>query len=168
MTILNFLGKIIPVRWPASACAVWLAVAGVSAQTSIPPTRAGQIAYANAHPKDSSGALALLALGVAEVDQKQFSDAIPHLKAAGKRLPKLADYTAYLAAASEFELQQFHDAEHLTPVFSQNPASPLSGKAAVLAANAWLQDAQPQKALDVVARHNAEMTEAQADLLLRH
>jgi tetratricopeptide (TPR) repeat protein len=146
-----------------------LCAAALSAQTPLPQTRAGLIAYANAHPRDSSGALALLALGVTEVDQKQFSDAIPHLKAAGKRLPKLADYTAYLVSASEFELHQFHDAEHaLVPVFSQNPPSPLNGKAAVLAANAYLQDGNPRKALDVIARHNAEMTEAQAELLLAH
>src|SRR6266849_3251208 len=111
MTILNCLARIIPVRWPGrkprplvaalngravthraatkGSGAVLLAVlcgAALSAQPPMPQTRAGLIAYANAHPKDSSGALALLALGVAEVDQKQFSDAIPHLKAAGKRL----------------------------------------------------------------------------------
>src|SRR6202171_2833646 len=148
---------------------VVLFAAALSAQPPMPQTRAGLIAYASAHPKDSSGALALLALGVSEVDQKQFSDAIPHLKAAGKRLPRLADYAAYLAAASELELQQFHDAEHaLTPVFGQNPPSPLNGKAAILAANAYLQDGNPRKALDVVARHSAEMTEAQAELLLAH
>ncbi|MDP8980249.1 MAG: transglycosylase SLT domain-containing protein [Acidobacteriota bacterium] len=151
------------------AAAVLLTILCVSAQPPLPQTRAGLISYAAAHPKDTTGALALLALGITEMDQKQFAEAIPHFKAAGKRLPKLADYAAYLAAASEFELHQFHDAEHaLAPVFSQTPPSPLNGKAAVLGANAYLQDGNPRKALDLVARHNAEMSEAQSESLLAH
>jgi len=50
MTILNSLERTIPARWPASACVVLLALVGVSAQTPMPQTRAGLIAYANAHP----------------------------------------------------------------------------------------------------------------------
>src|SRR5258708_14386741 len=86
MTILNCLERIIPVRWPArkplplvaalnrrmASGVVLLAVLFAAAQTPLPQTRAGLIAYANAHPRDSSGALALLALGAGEVDQKQF------------------------------------------------------------------------------------------------
>src|SRR5258708_6988734 len=98
MTIQNCLARTIPVRWAARRAgrplplvaalnrraathraatkgsgAVLLAVlcaAALSAQTTLPQTRAGLIAYSNAHPKDSSGALALLALGVTEADQK--------------------------------------------------------------------------------------------------
>src|SRR5579859_5416482 len=98
--MLSYLAPIIPARWrnfqriAALAC---LCAASVSAQsvetlgasyrkTPNPRTRAALLRYANAHPTDKNGALALLALGATEVDERQFGDALKHLTAAGKRL----------------------------------------------------------------------------------
>src|SRR5207253_6763900 len=67
-------------------------------------TRAEGLSYANAHPKDASGALAPLVLGAGEMDGRQYKDALTHLRAAEKRLPQLADYPAYLKAAAEYQL----------------------------------------------------------------
>src|SRR5438067_13525361 len=101
--MLNYLAPIIPARWrnfqrmAALAC---LCATSVSAQSleslgasyrkaPNPRTRAALLLYANAHPTDKNGALALLALGATEIDERQFGDALKHLTAAGKRLPEL-------------------------------------------------------------------------------
>ncbi|HEV2473943.1 MAG TPA: hypothetical protein VGS41_14805, partial [Chthonomonadales bacterium] len=43
-------------------------------------TRAAVLRYAEVHRSDKNGALALLALGATEVDQRQFGDALKHLQ----------------------------------------------------------------------------------------
>jgi soluble lytic murein transglycosylase len=179
--MLNYLAPIIPARWfnmnrlAALAC---LCAASVSAQTleslgasyrktPNPRTRAALLRFANAHPSDKNGALALLALGATEVDERQFGDALKHLTAAGKRLSKLADYAAYLSATSEFELRQFSDTEKtLEPVWKTTPASPLVTKSVTLEANAYLQDGKPARALELLQRHLTDFTVPQAELLL--
>src|SRR5579863_4544834 len=138
---LKFWAEIIPVRcsksqtvgfWRLAAVACAFAIAA-SAQTleaiadryrKTPnaTTRAAVLRYAEAHrvdkASDKSGALALLLLGATEVDQRQFGDALTHLKAAEKRLPDLADYVAYLSAAADSGLRQFSDIEPaLRPVW---------------------------------------------------
>src|SRR3984885_4278607 len=84
-----------------SACAVVVsaqtleAIADRYRKTPNASTRAAVLRYAETHRTDKNGALALLLLGATENDQRQFGDALTHLKAAGKRLPELADYVAY-------------------------------------------------------------------------
>jgi len=147
--MLNCWVTIIPVRWfrlaGAAAC-VWICTGAVSAQSldaladryrKTPSTnsRAAVLRYSEIHRADKNGALALLLLGATETDQRQFGDALTHLKAAGKRLPELADYTAYLSAVAESGLRQFSDtASALTPVWQSTPASPLVTKAVLLQA----------------------------------
>src|SRR5579864_9093929 len=177
----NYLAPITPARrcslhrLAALAC---LCAVGVSAQsleslgasyrkTPNPRTRAALLRYADAHPNDKNGALALLTLGATEVDERQFGDAVKHLTAAGKRLPKLADYTAYLSANSQFELAQFSDIEQtLEPVWRSTPASPLVTKSVMLQANAFLEDGQAGRALELIGRHLTDFTAPQAELLL--
>ena len=108
-------------------------------RVTIASARAAVLRYAEAHRSDKNGALALLLLGATEDDQRQFGDALAHLKAAGKRLPELADYTAYLSAVAESGLRQFADtASTLQPVWQSTPASPLMTKAVLLQAEAYL------------------------------
>ena len=134
-----------------------------------PQTRAAVLRYANAHPRDMNGALALLVLGATEMDQRQFGDAQQHLQAAEKRLPALRDYAAYLRAAAEFELREFSDTEHaLKPVWDNTPLSPLVGKTVVLQANSFLQDNNPKKAIELVQKHLTGLPESQAEDLLAH
>src|SRR5208337_2822222 len=124
---LNCWVKIIQVRWSRLACAA--AIAGVCAialparsaaqsldaladryrKTPTASARSAVLRYAQAHRTDKNGALALLLLGATEDDQRQFGDALAHLKSVGKRLPELADYTAYLSAVAESGLRQFDD-----------------------------------------------------------
>src|SRR5580658_11344072 len=115
--MLKFWAKIIPGPWSRArgsrltrgAAIAVLCAMGVSAQsleavadryrkTPNATTRAAVLRYAEAHRTDKNGALALLLLGATEDDQRQFGDALTHLKAASKRLPELTDYVAYLSA----------------------------------------------------------------------
>jgi soluble lytic murein transglycosylase len=129
--------------------------------------RAAVLRYAQAHRTDQNGALALLLLGATETDQRQFGDALAHLKAVGKRLPELADYTAYLSAVAESGLRQFADTEStLQPVWQSTPASPLVTKAALLQAESFLEGGNPAGAVTLVQKHLADLPAPQAELLL--
>jgi soluble lytic murein transglycosylase len=130
-------------------------------------TRAAVLRFAEVHPKDQNGALALLVLGATENDQRQFGDAQQHLKAAEKRLQPLADYVAYLTAVSQAGQRQFQDTEAtLQPVWQASPASSLGAKAAVLQANSYLETGQPGKAVALIQQHLADLPAPQAELLL--
>ena len=134
-----------------------------------PQTRAAVLRFANSHPKDINGALALLALGATELDQRQLGDAQQHLQAAEKRVPTLRDYAAYLNAAAGFELRDFSGTEHtLKPVWDNTPLSPLVGKSVVLQSNSFIQDGKPKKAIDLVQKHLADVPESKAEDLLAH
>ena len=172
----------IPVRWRRRAlavCAIAAACTPLAFSQTLenlalayrknprPQTRAAVLKYANAHPKDTDGALALLALGATEIDQRQFGDALQHLSAAQKRLPKLADYTGYLTATAASNLRQFGDVERsLKSVWDNSPPSPLQGKAVALQANAYLETKNPRAAIDLVQKHLADLPDSQAEDLL--
>ena len=129
-------------------------------------TRVAVLRYAEAHRIDKNGALALLLLGATEDDQRQFGDALTHLRAAGKRLPELADYVAYLSAVADSGLRQFDDTEPaLQPVWRSTPASPLVTKAVLLQAESFLQGDNPASAITLVQQHLADLPTPQAELL---
>jgi len=136
-------------------------------KTPTPASRAAVLRYAESHRRDQNGALALLLLGATEDDQRQFGDALTHLKAAGKRLPELADYTAYLTAVADAGLRQFNDTEAaLAPVWHFTPNSPLIGKAVALQAESYLQSGNPGGAVALVQQHMADLSAPQAELFL--
>jgi len=159
---------LIAILWSLCAPAQTLdALAANYRKTPNPRTRAAVLHYAGLHPADKNGALALLVLGVTEIDQRQFGDALQHLKAAGKRLPQLADYVNYLSAVCESDLRAFPEVEKaLDPVWRFNPASPLVGKAAALEANTYLDSGQPAKTIALVEQHRSDLAGPQAELLL--
>ena len=130
-------------------------------------TRAALLRYAEQHRADKDGALALLAIGVTEIDQRQFGDALQHLTAAGKRLPQLADYVGYLSAICESDLRTFPDAEKsLQPLWTFRPASPLVSKAVMLEANNDLDGARAKDEIELVEQHREDLSGPQAELLL--
>jgi len=176
-----YLAPIIPVRWfrvwraAALACLCAVAVSAQSLETLAasyrkapgPRTRAALLRFADLHHNDRNGALANLVLGATEIEQRQFGDASRHLSAAGKRLPQLADYVAYLTASSHAELREFSDVERsLDSVWRFSPASPLVPKAVALQANVALQDNKPQDAITLAGQHLADLPAPQAELLL--
>jgi soluble lytic murein transglycosylase len=133
-----------------------------------PAAHAAVLQFASTH-KDSSGALAYLVLGSKEIEQKDYQAALKHLETAAKGLPSLADYTAYLTAACRFELGRYTEVDRaLKVVLEQTPASPLLGKSVILAANAYLQDHQPRKAISLVEHHETELTGPEREALLAH
>ncbi len=132
-----------------------------------PANRAALTRYANAHPKDSSGALALLALGVTEDEQKQYQQSANHLQSAQARLPLLDDFAAYTRADALRNMQQPRQALNaLDTVMSHSPDSPLRGKAALLAAQCYLDLHQPEKAVEAIAAHRKEIPDTEAELTL--
>jgi soluble lytic murein transglycosylase len=172
----NCLALNIPARW--FSLPIMLSAA-LSAQTPLdtlarnyhdhpsPATRAAVLAYSNAHSKDLNGAMALLVLGSGEMDGKQFPDAQKHLSAAEKRLPKLADYPAYLKAAADFELKNYAQVEKdLKPVWDNTPTSPLVVKAVLLEANAYLASGDPKKAIHLLEERGSEAAPEKVTLLL--
>ncbi|HUJ49113.1 MAG TPA: transglycosylase SLT domain-containing protein [Bryobacteraceae bacterium] len=143
------------------------ALAATYRKTPNPRTRAAVLHYAELHRNDKNGALALLALGATEVDQRQFGDALKHLQAAEKRLPQLADYVDYLSAVCDSEMRDFAGVEKtLQPLWRSNPASPLVGKAVMLQANADIEDGRAAQAIPLVEQHRADLAAPPAELLL--
>jgi len=183
--MLKYWVETILVRWCNSPIGAWRLAAVVcvcslaaSAQslegiadryrkTPTAAARAAVLRYAEAHRTDKNGALALLLLGATEDDERQFGDALTHLKVASKRLPELADYDAYLTAVAYAGLRQFNDTEGvLQPVWKSTPASPLVTKAVRLQAESYLQGGNPAAAITLVQQHTADMQAPEAELLL--
>lgn len=136
-------------------------------KTPNPKTRAAVLRFASVHPNDRNGALALLLLGSTEIDQRQFGDALQHLKSAGKRLPKLVDHVAYLSATAQSELRDYAAIEKtLEPVWQSSPASPWIARSVEVQVNAYLEDNKASPAIALLQKHFADLAEPQAELLL--
>ncbi|MGB7721031.1 MAG: lytic transglycosylase domain-containing protein [Bryobacteraceae bacterium] len=121
--------------------------------------------YAAAHSKDTSGALAQLALGVVAYEHKDYSAAIAALRKVQK-LPQIADYTAWYLAASRVESNDFSGiAGDLSPVHTTPLLSPLSAKAWLLEARA-LQSTQPAEGARILRELYAELPQPEGDLTL--
>jgi soluble lytic murein transglycosylase len=178
MTMPAYWGPIIRVRWPKFAAAL-LGLSCLHAQDLASLTRAYRDdpspahrtalqQYAGSH-KDAMGALALLSLGVKELELKQFNDAQEHLDGTPKRLPTIVDYPAYLSAAARYENGKYGEVEKaLKPVWDRSPASPLVAKAVILLANAFLRDNQPKKAQELVQQRWSDLKVSDAEILLAH
>jgi soluble lytic murein transglycosylase len=137
------------------------------AQTPSPGGRSALLRYAATHPKEETGALALLTVGAGDVAAKHGSDALPWLQAAAKRLPRIADHVGFLAAQAAFELGQDDAvARLLEPVWKQDPESPLIGRGALLAARSLERASNPQKALKILQQRYAWLPQPAGDLAL--
>lgn len=123
--------------------------------------------YADAHPKDSSGALALLALGSVESDGKDYALAARHLRNFATRLPQLADYGSYYLGLSQVELKDYGQAVKTLPAVWQNdPGSPLANRAILLAARAYTEDNKPGEALKLLKANFSKLPQPQTDAQL--
>lgn len=137
------------------------------AQEPSPAARGALLRYAAAHPKDETGALALLAAGAGDLASKQYSIALPKLQAAAKRLPRIADHVAFLAAKAAFALGDDEAvARLLDPVWKQDPESPLIGRGAMLAARSLERAFTPGKALEILRRRYPWLPQPAGDLTL--
>lgn len=110
-----------------------------------------------------------LALGSRELESKQYQKAIGHLETAFKRAPQLGDYAAYLRAAALFEIGNYREIERaVKPVWDRMPPSPLTGKATILLANAYLRANEPHKAITLVQQHAGDLKPQESEILLGH
>ena len=123
--------------------------------------------YATAHPKDQNGALALLAMGISEHEQKLWPAAIQNLKAAESRLPALRDYIAWFIASSYFEQEDYDSAAREAAVsYRTGLASPVTGKAAILGARALLKLGRAKEAVQVLHASSFDLPQPQGSLAL--
>lgn len=108
-----------------------------------------------------------LKAAVDAVNAKRFAAAVPLLTGMEKRLSQLADYSAWYLASAQSELKNYAAVPPaLEAVFAQTPKSPLRGRAALLAADAYLKLNQPQDAIRVLKEYASETTAPQADMML--
>jgi soluble lytic murein transglycosylase len=111
--------------------------------------------------------LADLKSGAVELDGKRYAAAIALLEPVGKRLPKLADYAAWMLASSQFGLKNYAAVPKvLEAVWKQTPSSPLSAKAGILAAQAYEQNGAPRDAVEILRKNYALLPQPQGDLAL--
>jgi soluble lytic murein transglycosylase len=108
-----------------------------------------------------------LKAGATALDAKHYSQAIAGLSPLIKRLPKLADYAAWLLASAEFESQDYGAVpKSLDAIWKQSPASPLTPRATLLGAHAYLQSGAPKEALDLLRKNYAALPQPQGDLAM--
>jgi len=104
LTLVLLLAAINPVTGPVGAASGPSALAPLVHNYRDSSTPAGRVAiesYASAHPKDTSGALAQLALGIASFENKDYAAAAQLLTRVRPRLPELSDYITYYLAAAQ-------------------------------------------------------------------
>jgi soluble lytic murein transglycosylase len=120
--------------------------------------KAALVRFAEQHPKDTSGALALLVVGQADVDAGKYAEAIPRLHDAKNRLPSLADYCAYYLAEALYGSEAPKDAlEELDLLLHGSPASPLRRRAVFLAAKILRENGQAEDAARLLRQNLSDL-----------
>jgi soluble lytic murein transglycosylase len=130
-----------------------------------PATRAALARFAAAHPKDASGALALVVMAVAGSGRHDPAQAARDLRRAAARLPLVADHLALPLAQALAESRQ-NDAAlaALEPVWTFEPASPVRGRAAVVAARILLERGSGAEARRLLDRYSSDLPQPQGTL----
>jgi len=183
MTIRTCLATTIPAPWYRVLCGTGLlACVGLWGAAVAPPTdlaslvrvwresptparRAAVESYAAAHSKDTNGGLAQLALGVVAYEHKDYPAAIAALSKV-RKLPQIADYTAWYLAASRVESNDADGiANDLAPTHSSPLPSPLSAKAWLLEARA-LEKTQPAEGARILRELYDQLPQPEGDVTL--
>jgi soluble lytic murein transglycosylase len=108
-----------------------------------------------------------LKAGADALDAKHYPQAIAALSSLIKKLPKLADYAAWMLASAQFESQDYGAVpKSLDAVWKQSPPSPLAPRAILLAARAYLQNGAPKDALEILRKNYATLSQPQGDLAM--
>jgi soluble lytic murein transglycosylase len=122
-------------------------------------------AYAKAHPKEQSGAIANFVLGIAAYTQKNYADSVGYLQAAQPQLPRLADYIAFYIASSKAQAND--DAgviAELSPVHAIN--GPIVPQSTLLEAKALIHTKAYLEAIKLLRAHFGALPQPDADLTL--
>jgi len=108
-----------------------------------------------------------LKTAVAQLQGKQSGNGVVTLKPLLAKLPKLADYIAWLIASEHFEAASYADVPAtLAPVWAQSPPSPLIWRASLLAARADLQTGHAHEALELLRKYYDKLPQPQGDLAM--
>jgi soluble lytic murein transglycosylase len=112
-------------------------------------------------------AVSSLKAAVAALQSKNDATAIATLKSLSGRLPQIPDYVAWFRASAEFGAGNYAAVPAaLEPVWTQSPASPLIGRAALLGAQAFGQTANTTAAVSLLRKYYAGLPQPQGDLAL--
>ncbi|MBV8843014.1 MAG: transglycosylase SLT domain-containing protein [Bryobacterales bacterium] len=105
--------------------------------------------------------------GIAAIDAHQYAPAIKDFEGLEKRLPKLADYSAWFLATAEFGMKNYAQVPNaLEPVWKQTPSSPLAAKAYLLAAEAHQQNGAAKQAVDILRNNYDSLPQPKGDTAL--
>jgi len=108
-----------------------------------------------------------LKAGVAACEAGNYETGVSKLRAFAHASPALADYTAYQTALCLAGEKRFEEAVNaLAAVWRMSPSSPLTGKAALLAAQSHLDAGAPTKAREVLRAHWGAVAQPEGELLL--
>jgi soluble lytic murein transglycosylase len=128
-----------------------------------PARRAAVETYAAAHPADK--ALARLALGITDYEQKDYTGAAVTLRGLASQLPLVADYAAYYLAAARAETADVTG-------LPEELAAVHAGTVSPLASNAWIVEARSlettaaARAIETLREHYKDLPQPDGDLTL--
>lgn len=106
-----------------------------------------------AAPLCAQTGLEALKLGAAALEDGRNEDAVRLLDKARGSLPALADYAAFFAAQAHSRAKNFEAVPRLVDIVAARATpSAITGRAAVLGAEAWLELNQPARALALLGR----------------
>ena len=136
------------------------------ANSRTPAAYAGVEGYAHSHTGDAAAA-AYLALGHANLLDRNYPAAIATLGQANAAGDSLDDYADYLMAQAQMQSGKLADAEQLLSAFAaRHPDSIFVGELPVTIANLSIQQGDPQTALRVLTAHQSEPIAAHSDFQL--
>ncbi len=147
-------------------CSVRL-IPALSRNAALSAVAVGAIAVGAFALHAASDPLADLKAGSDALDAASYPAAIAALKGLPQRLPKLADYAAWLLASAQSASKDYATVPAtLDPVFKQSPPSPLIPRAALLAADALTNNNNPAGALDLLRKNYAVLSQPKGDLAM--
>jgi len=155
-----------PVPRPASKAGDLASLVRDWREAPTAPRHAAVEAYAMAHARDDSGALARLALGIGEVEQKNYIAAIADLKKVQGKAAPIADYTAYFLSLARVENSDpVGVVKDLAATHNTEVRSPLAARAWIVEARA-LQLSDAPAAVRLLREHYSELPQPDGDVTL--
>lgn len=113
-----------------------------------------------------AGAAARLTMAVSALEAGRYAEVPPLVQKVRGQLSRIDDYLAYFQASALAGLGRHAEAlAALEPVWRQQPVSPVSGRAAMLASRSYLALNRAEEAARIVERFDAQVYHPQADLL---
>jgi len=108
-----------------------------------------------------------LKAGMAALDTKKYAAAIATLEPVVKKLPKIADYTAFFVASAKFESGDYAAIpKTLDPVFKMTLVSPLAPRAILLTSRAYGQNGDTKAALETLRKNYSTLPQPAGDFAM--